>query len=234
MHSTRKKMRIGVNIWMPDSTALRSLWHNNSLFILAIVQSMLFGVLTCWVYKHRVDMGEIKLSRSATKKRSHLLRSVVTIISNVSGSPLAVSVAAAFVALALWKKRLKFEDALFTGSLLALIPARALIRGIVRRPRPGLFIARIHGRKRGDSFPSGHVSTSIIFYGWFSVVSKSLLPENSVWQKVLPRLSIVMALLVGPTRIYLGDHWVSDVLGGYLFGGIFLCLSLHLYHALKQ
>ena len=44
----------------------------------------------------------------------------------------------------------------------------------------------------------------------------------------------LMIALAGPSRIYLGEHWTSDVVGGYIFGGAWLSLSYSLYLALKD
>ena len=41
-------------------------------------------------------------------------------------------------------------------------------------------------------------------------------------------------VLVGPSRMYLADHWLTDVVGGYLFGGGWLCFSLRLYLSLRE
>jgi undecaprenyl-diphosphatase len=40
--------------------------------------------------------------------------------------------------------------------------------------------------------------------------------------------------LIGPSRVYLGDHWATDVLGGYLFGGGWFGFSLSLYLMLRD
>ena len=52
-------------------------------------------------------------------------------------------------------------------------------------------------------------------------------------QKVLLSLPTVILVSIGPTRIYLGDHWTSDVLGGYLVGSAWLGLFLQLYLKLR-
>ncbi len=46
--------------------------------------------------------------------------------------------------------------------------------------------------------------------------------------------SAVFVVLIGPSRIYLGDHWASDVLGAYLIGGVLLGLAVVVYLPLKE
>ena len=53
-----------------------------------------------------------------------------------------------------------------------------------------------------------------------------------MWRKALMSVITLMIVLGGPSRIYLGEHWTSDVVGGYLFGGAWLSLAFSLYSAL--
>ena len=47
-------------------------------------------------------------------------------------------------------------------------------------------------------------------------------------------ISAFFVALIGPSRIYLGDHWASDVLGAYLIGGVLLGIALWIYIKLKE
>ena len=54
------------------------------------------------------------------------------------------------------------------------------------------------------------------------------------WRILLLVVSACYVVLVGPSRIYLGDHWASDVLGSYLIGGVLLGMALWIYLRLKR
>ncbi|WP_377916405.1 phosphatase PAP2 family protein [Bacillus songklensis] len=76
----------------------------------------------------------------------------------------------------------------------------------------------------GGSFPSGHMLYSCMFYGFILFIIWCVLMENqkkaAAW---LAGLSFFIFLgLVGVSRIYLGDHYASDVLGGFFLGAAYL------------
>ena len=86
-----------------------------------------------------------------------------------------------------------------------------LIKYIIKRPRPP---QRLHLVKETNySFPSGHSMSAMIGYGLLVLeVQKSSLK----YKKVIEIFLITMIFLIGLSRIYLGVHYFSDVIGGFL------------------
>jgi undecaprenyl-diphosphatase len=78
------------------------------------------------------------------------------------------------------------------------------------------------------SFPSGHVMYYVGFLGFLGFLVFSLM-KPSVKRSLLLLLIGIPILLIGISRIYLGEHWASDVLGAYLLGSLTLVASLQLY-----
>src|SRR5438270_382317 len=73
-----------------------------------------------------------------------------------------------------------------------------------------------------SSFPSGHATSSMIFYLTFALV----LTEHSRWRPAAAAGAILLSLLIGTSRVMLGVHWLSDVIGGWAFGLLWVLLTL--------
>ena len=73
-----------------------------------------------------------------------------------------------------------------------------------------------------SSFPSGHAASSMIFYLSLALV----LSAHSPRRFAVAAAAIVLSLLVGASRVMLGVHWPSDVIGGWAFGLLWVLLTL--------
>ena len=74
----------------------------------------------------------------------------------------------------------------------------------------------------------------IAYWGLLFSFGVILFEGRHWWRTALLITSAVFVVLIGPSRIYLGDHWASNVLGAYLIGGVLLGLAVAVYLPLKE
>lgn len=132
---------------------------------------------------------------------------------NLAGWPVLGFVAALSVFLLL--RRFWVRLMVFLIGVASASGIQFLLKIIFARPRPNTEQALILASSA--SFPSGHAVVSLIFYGFLAYVIVGYVQS---WRtKIAVVLSAVFVIgLIGISRIYLGAHWPSDVLGGYLLG----------------
>lgn len=75
-----------------------------------------------------------------------------------------------------------------------------------------------------SSFPSGHATSSMIFYLTMALA----LAAGTRWHRAAAGGAIVLSLLIGLSRVMLGVHWPSDVIGGWAFGLLWVLVTLRL------
>ena len=108
-----------------------------------------------------------------------------------------------------------------------------LFKLLIGRPRPSDLLVDVAGVFNFNSFPSGHVVFFTEFFGFMLFLAHVLLKRGPLRQvlRILPSLLIVS---VGLSRVYLGAHWPSDVVGAYLAGGLWLMVMIEVYRRIKE
>jgi len=106
--------------------------------------------------------------------------------------------------------------------------ANQLIKTAVGRPRPLDTLVDVFVPVAGNSFPSGHVMFYTVFFGFLFFLAWTRLP-HSFWRWLLLALAASLIVLIGPSRMYLGAHWLSDVIAAHLLGLIILAFSIEFY-----
>ena len=91
----------------------------------------------------------------------------------------------------------------------------------INRPRPSAALVHVLSPEQGNGFPSGHAFFAILILG-LTAYFISVNVKNRILR--IPALAglIALIILIGTSRVYLGAHWPSDVIGGYVIGGVFL------------
>ena len=118
-------------------------------------------------------------------------------------------------------KNKKIGVSIFSNLVIVTI-LNQLLKGILQRPRPTEY--RII-EETGYSFPSGHSMISMAFYGYLIyLIYKYVKNKYIKWTSI-----VVLSLLIctiGISRIYLGVHYTSDVLGGFLISISYLVIFI--------
>ncbi|KKT35572.1 MAG: Phosphoesterase PA-phosphatase related protein [Candidatus Collierbacteria bacterium GW2011_GWB1_44_35] len=158
-----------------------------------------------------------------------LIMKAVSSIGNGRAMPFAAISIVSLVALLNFKLEAVY---LFLSSVTSYLAA-GLAKTLINRPRPDDGLVMIYKQLADKSFPSSHAITYTVIFGFlFFVTLKKLKP--SILKYSILGVSAFLILTVGLSRIYLGAHWASDVLGGYLFGAFWLLITVNMYQAHVQ
>lgn len=145
------------------------------------------------------------------------LDTVTLAFAKVGRAPVAgIPVAAVVVSLVALRRRA--NAVVLSISLVPLLAGDAL-KDLIGRPRPDYLL--IGPQSESLSFPSGHSAYALVFCGFLIYVVDKLVLLPSV-RRWLQGALVALILAMGASRVYLGVHWPSDVIGGYLYGFIVL------------
>jgi undecaprenyl-diphosphatase len=127
----------------------------------------------------------------------------------------------------LWFRGHRVASALI---VLMLVPdgSSFVLRALFERPRPTPDLVMVIGGPQGFGYPSGTALHTIFFYGFMLY----LLPRLTSSTRLLYGVGSVLVLWIlfqGVWVIHHGRHWASDVLGGYLYGAVYLAVWIKLY-----
>lgn len=123
-----------------------------------------------------------------------------------------------------WWRMLELVFASAAGGLLVLA-----LKGLFQRARPLERLVDAHGY----SFPSGHAFGSMVFFGM--LVRLAWISRMPLFGRISATLLCMLAiLLIGISRVYLGVHWLTDILGGFTAGFIWLVASVIIIHLVEK
>jgi len=103
-----------------------------------------------------------------------------------------------------------------------------ITKAIVARPRPPLELVHVERQITNSTFPAGHVLNFAPFAGFLAYLALVRLAPSWRRTALITMLAVAIALM-GVARIDSGEHWTSDVLGGYLLGSLWLAATIWFY-----
>jgi membrane-associated phospholipid phosphatase len=184
--------------------------------ILALLSAAAFGVLLWDVLAHNgLTLADPAIATFVAGHRLAWLTPVMELVTWLGSSffiiPLGVAVGAY-----LWRRRRTWRPLVTVAvAFLGAAGLYDIVKPAVGRPRPRAAL-QVGGPDVGNAFPSGHATQTISFYGMLAVVLIVSYAPRRRWPFVIG--AVLLTLVVGASRLYLGVHWLTDVLGGYALG----------------
>jgi membrane-associated phospholipid phosphatase len=218
---------------VPRRRALRRLLRAEIIYFVALGA---FAVLAVFAYLDPYFSWDLKVSSAFnwttfTPPGFFQLMHFMSVFGN-SWIPYALTIVVAIIFL-IFRKR--SEAAGLIMSVLGSAIINSTLKLVISRPRPAVSaLVPVYRNTATQSFPSGHVTFYVCFFGFLFFVAFALLPRGSMLRRLALALTGVPVLLVGLSRIYLGAHWPSDTLGAYLWSGVWLAFSLVMYRRWKE
>lgn len=221
-HAARRMRSVGARSSPAGLTAV----------LLALATLLGFAIVLHLVRSQHTAALDLRVTRWLQRAPGPVVPAVLTAVTWVGWQPQQALIAGAALTL-LYRTGRRVEMAFL---LLALLVGALndLLKLVLRRPRPSAALDDIvvHGHVLGTSFPSGHVLTYVLFYGFLAYVACTQLRRPLArWAVLAPALALV--ILIGPSRVYLGHHWFTDAMAAYLLGGALLAGLLLAYRWAK-
>ncbi len=206
-------------------------WENavNRKIAIVFVLMLAFAIsLSYAAARFPVLPFDLKSYEELKEKTSPLFDMLMAGVSAFGEPAAAISLTAiAIVTFAIWRKWLEaiFMLAASSSTLLALV-----LKELIQRARPFPLNQNATGLIQSIneySYPSGHVLFFVVFFGFFAYLAWI---HFAGWARVIViAICGALILLIGPSRVFLGAHWASDVLGSYIIGSIWLFLLILAY-----
>ena len=195
-----------------------------SFWLLAFAGALLLSLLAVW---HDTLPGDAWLSEWVQARQFPGQRFADAVRTVTDTQVVLVTGAGAVVAL--WLLGQRSAAVLLAAGLIALPLLQGGVKELVDRPRPDDALVVVRAGASSDSFPAGHVMSPTYLYGFLLYAAWRLRAPPTLRIGVACWSALTL-IATGPVNVWLGVHWPSDVVGGYLWG---LVLLLPLVFALE-
>ena len=194
----------------------------NKKLVLAGIILIIFIIYTILVKLNVLNKLDTMVESFIIGIRNDTLTNFMSTITNLGGAYFLISTTIIIGLIAIIKNKALPINTMINLTCIFLL--NELAKQIVRRPRPtGLFLTEA----TGFSYPSGHTIVSYVFYTFIGISLCEKIKSKPL--KIFIRIiTLVIPITIAFSRIYLGVHYITDVIGGYLLGSAYLIIFLYL------
>lgn len=189
--------------------------HKRRLFLVVVVTLASlagFGIMADGVVSGELADFDRALNYAAHRIDSPFMGGFMKTVTHLGSFPIVVLLT---VGIAVYAMRAKDRRGAWmaVGVVVAIELVNRLLKAYFERGRPDLFA--LITLPDSYSYPSGHSSAATVAWGIAAIVIGRIRPALLPWAL---SVAVVVIALVGSSRVYLGVHWATDVLGGILLG----------------
>jgi undecaprenyl-diphosphatase len=207
----------------PPVRRYRAVMFQLSLLIITVA----FAVLTFLVKTTPSFSIDLQITRGIQQINIPLFYELMVALSWPGFGPQSV-IMTALIVLMIYGFGLHWEAVMALISAVFSTAVNVLVKDLIQRPRPTGTVVHVLDTINSYSFPSGHVMFYLGFFGFIWFLAFSLL-KPSFTRGLLLVFFGGLVILIGISRIYVGEHWASDVLGSYLLGTLTLVAIIQSY-----
>jgi undecaprenyl-diphosphatase len=182
--------------------------------VVAVAGTLAFAELGEWVKKGYTQRFDVAALQWLGAHHTPWLTTIMTEVTPL-GTGIVVMAIVGVTAAFLWHTEHKISAQLLLAATAGNIVLNNVLKLYFDRARPNVFEWQTHAAS--SSFPSGHAMSATVVYGTVAYLLARL--QKQAWSRAITLVTaIVMIALICTTRLYLGVHYPSDVLGGIVVG----------------
>jgi membrane-associated phospholipid phosphatase len=143
---------------------------------------------------------------------------------------LTIALALTAIAMVTFALRRQWLEAIFMLATTSSVMLAFMLKELIHRTRPFPVAQNVTGLIQSAnqySYPSGHVLFFVVFFGFFVYLAWIYFAGRA--RVIVIAICGALIVLIGPSRVFLGAHWASDVLGSYIIGAIWLFILILAY-----
>ena len=188
-----------------------------------IVAFLSVAILSAGAVIQDYFIGEPWLARTIQDTTASPWEETMVAVSFIGRNYILIPMALLLFTWFLWKNHRPETIVVFAAIVSFAI--NPVLKIVINRPRPPDDLVSVWRHFDGLGFPSGHAFSAVVLFGLLYYLLPILVPWKAAAYLIRASL-ILLILLIGISRVYLGAHWPSDVLAGLLYGTIMLTLLI--------
>ena len=201
-------------------------FRGKQAILVMLVLGLIFLAISLTVEMNQTDKIDLAAT-NALQKIQHPVVYPIMLGFTALGDTLTLILIAAAVSGYLFFRKRPLAASLAIVTLFGL-PLNMLLKEMVGRPRPGSDSVSVLAPTIGLSYPSGHAMASAMLYGYLAMLCWMHIQARST-RITCAIIFLITAVMVSVSRVYLGAHWLSDVVGGWTGGTFCLLLLAEIY-----